>query len=78
MTTIEVRTQAALDKALAKVKPGDIIALISNGYFDVYGAATVRASIEDVRVPLADEDHGKVKVRRVSDIAECDIHGRAL
>jgi len=44
MSTIEVRTQAALDKALASVKPGDIIACVGKAEFSISGSATVRAS----------------------------------
>ena len=43
MAVIEVRTQAALDKALAAVKPGDIIACVGNVSFSVSGSATVEA-----------------------------------
>jgi hypothetical protein len=46
MSTVEVRTQAALDEALAKANPGDIIAIRGKGVFDLRasGSAVVRAS----------------------------------
>ena len=43
MAVIECRTQAALDKALAAVKPGDIIACVGKDEFVVSGSATVEA-----------------------------------
>ena len=43
MATIEVRTQAELDAALAKAKPTDIIAIRGTGWFEVYGSSTVTA-----------------------------------
>jgi hypothetical protein len=39
----EVKTQAALDKALAKAKPGDLVVCVGSGWFDVSGSASVTA-----------------------------------
>ena len=43
MSVIEVKTQTELDKALASVKSGDIIACVGKGSFRVSDSASVRA-----------------------------------
>ena len=43
MSTIEVRTQAELDEALAKLRPGQVIPCVGDGYFAIGGSATVEA-----------------------------------
>ena len=43
MGYVEVNTQAALDKALAELQPGEIIVLDGNGYFDISNAPRVEA-----------------------------------
>ena len=44
MSTIEVRNQAELDEALAKLRPGQVITCVGDGYFAIGGSATVEAS----------------------------------
>jgi len=43
MATIEVRTQAELDKALAELRPGQIIACVGTGWFTIRGSSSVVA-----------------------------------
>ena len=71
MTTIEVRTQSALDEAIAAAGPGDIIAIRGDGVFYAYDSAQVRAYGS---AQVTASDSAQV---RASDSAQVRAYGSA-